>query len=78
MSTAEHPPVAVIMAGGAGERFWPYSRQNRPKQLLRLAGDRPFLAETAERIAPLVPRRRILVARVLRRSRLCRVAPARA
>ncbi len=28
--------VGVIMAGGSGERFWPLSRWNRPKQLLAL------------------------------------------
>ena len=30
----------VLMAGGAGTRFWPRSRQNMPKQLLKLFGDR--------------------------------------
>jgi mannose-1-phosphate guanylyltransferase len=34
---------AVIMAGGAGTRFWPASRRARPKQLLPLAGDEPLL-----------------------------------
>jgi mannose-1-phosphate guanylyltransferase len=29
--------VAVILAGGVGERFWPLSTPERPKQLLRLA-----------------------------------------
>lgn len=29
--------AGVIMAGGSGERFWPVSRRNYPKQLLRLA-----------------------------------------
>jgi mannose-1-phosphate guanylyltransferase len=28
----------VIMAGGSGERFWPYSRKERPKQFLEVAG----------------------------------------
>ena len=28
--------TAVIMAGGSGERFWPLSRKNKPKQLLNL------------------------------------------
>ena len=34
---------AVIMAGGSGTRFWPKSRRNRPKQLLRLVGDDTML-----------------------------------
>ena len=34
-----HAPLyTVIMAGGAGTRFWPASRADRPKQLLPLAG----------------------------------------
>jgi mannose-1-phosphate guanylyltransferase len=44
---------AVIMAGGAGTRFWPASRALRPKQLLPLAGtDEPLLAATVRRLAP--------------------------
>jgi mannose-1-phosphate guanylyltransferase len=53
---------AVIMAGGSGTRFWPASRGTRPKQLLPLAGgDLSLIAETVERIAPLVPSERVLV-----------------
>jgi mannose-1-phosphate guanylyltransferase len=52
---------AVIMAGGSGTRFWPKSRRNRPKQLLRLFGDGTMLQQTVERIAPLVPAPRILI-----------------
>lgn len=48
--------VALILAGGVGERFWPLSRQNRPKQLLPLAGGgRTLLGDTIERITPLIP-----------------------
>lgn len=47
--------VAVIMAGGAGERFWPLSRQSRPKQLLKLTGSgKTMLEEAVSRIQPLV------------------------
>jgi mannose-1-phosphate guanylyltransferase len=45
---------AVIMAGGSGTRFWPKSRRNRPKQLLRLYGDASMLQQTVNRIAPMV------------------------
>jgi len=44
----------MIMAGGAGTRFWPLSRRHRPKQLLSLFGDRPMIAETVERFDGLV------------------------
>ena len=48
--------AAVIMAGGSGERFWPLSRRERPKQLLNLTSrDRSMLDEAIARIAPLVP-----------------------
>ncbi|HEY2516854.1 MAG TPA: mannose-1-phosphate guanylyltransferase [Polyangiaceae bacterium] len=54
---------AVIMAGGAGTRFWPASRELRPKQLLPLAGgDRSLLGATVKRIAPLVPAERVFIA----------------
>ncbi len=48
--------VAVIMAGGSGERFWPLSRQLRPKQLLKLTSpDMTLLEESVRRIEPLIP-----------------------
>lgn len=52
---------AVIMAGGAGTRFWPRSRTRRPKQLLAIAGARSMIRSTYERLLPLVPPERILV-----------------
>src|SRR5262245_45893453 len=52
---------AIVMAGGSGTRFWPKSRRNRPKQLLKLYGDATMLQQTVERIAPLVPAERIMV-----------------
>lgn len=48
---------AVIIAGGRGERLWPLSRKGRPKQFLRLLGERTLLQQTVERIRPLVPLR---------------------
>ncbi|MCA8941746.1 MAG: mannose-1-phosphate guanylyltransferase [Planctomycetes bacterium] len=46
---------AVIMAGGSGTRFWPASRQDRPKQLLPLApGGKTLIEATVDRLAPLV------------------------
>jgi mannose-1-phosphate guanylyltransferase len=53
---------AVIMAGGSGTRFWPESRAERPKQLLRLLGNRTMLQMTADRLGKLVPAERVLVA----------------
>ena len=47
--------TALIMAGGRGERFWPRSRKNMPKQFLSLTGDgKTMIQLTVERILPLV------------------------
>lgn len=46
---------ALIMAGGGGTRFWPRSRQKRPKQFLTLAGDRSLLQQAFDRIESQVP-----------------------
>ncbi len=64
MSCSPDTPTtfALIMAGGAGTRFWPMSRKARPKQLLPLLGGRSLLAATVERLTPLVPPERIVVA----------------
>ncbi|MBE9209658.1 mannose-1-phosphate guanylyltransferase [Nostoc sp. LEGE 06077] len=44
----------VILAGGKGERFWPLSRKDRPKQFLSLDGSsRSLLQATADRLLPL-------------------------
>jgi len=55
---------AVIMAGGAGTRFWPASRAKTPKQLLPLGADpvEPLLAATVRRLAPLIPASRVTIA----------------
>jgi len=51
----------AILAGGSGTRLWPLSRSHRPKQLLRLLGDRSLVQATVDRVRPLVPTERILV-----------------
>jgi mannose-1-phosphate guanylyltransferase len=64
MTTTNERVYAVIMAGGAGTRFWPASRETRPKQLLPLAGDprESLIAATVRRLAPLVPPERVYIA----------------
>jgi mannose-1-phosphate guanylyltransferase len=44
---------SVIMAGGSGTRFWPFSRKERPKQLLDITGKGPMVVETCERLLPI-------------------------
>ncbi len=47
--------VALIMAGGRGERFWPRSRKDMPKQFLILTDDgKTMIQLTVERILPLI------------------------
>lgn len=54
--------VAVIMAGGIGERFWPVSRPDRPKQLLPLGPEkRTLLEDTILRLQAVIGRDRLLV-----------------
>ena len=45
--------VCIIMAGGAGTRFWPASRQRLPKQFLDITGSGPMVVETCRRLAPM-------------------------
>ena len=43
----------VILAGGSGTRFWPYSRKDNPKQLLNIVGDKTMLQITIDRLRKL-------------------------
>lgn len=55
--------TALIMAGGRGERFWPKSRKNLPKQFLSLTDDgKTMIQLTVERILPLVDMQDIYIA----------------
>jgi len=52
---------AVIMAGGIGARFWPRSKKQSPKQLLKIVGDSTMIQETVQRINGLVLKENILI-----------------
>lgn len=52
----------MIMCGGIGSRFWPYSRTDRPKQFIDFFGTgRSLLQMTFDRILPLVPAENVVV-----------------
>ncbi len=52
----------VLMAGGVGTRFWPYSRNSRPKQFLDVLGiGRTLLQASYDRILPLCPKENIFI-----------------
>ncbi|MFP4081722.1 MAG: mannose-1-phosphate guanylyltransferase [Candidatus Aminicenantes bacterium] len=49
----------VIMAGGQGTRFWPLSREKKPKQFLPIISAKTMIEETVERLLDLVPYEKI-------------------
>lgn len=54
--------TAIIMAGGSGERFWPLSTPEKPKQLLKLFSDKTMIRETVDRILPIIKPENIFIA----------------
>ena len=50
-----------ILAGGSGERFWPQSRKNVPKQVLPIFTKNPMIYETIKRVAPLIASDKLFV-----------------
>ena len=64
---------ALILAGGRGERFWPWSTPERPKQLLPLAPrGRTLLATTFARATRLLPASNVVVMTSLPLVEACR------
>ncbi len=53
--------IHVILAGGRGTRFWPLSREDRPKQLVTLWDDQSLLQSTAQRLRSAPNHRALLV-----------------
>src|SRR6266849_1782995 len=51
----------LILAGGRGTRFWPRSRRNRSKQVLKFFGDRSLIQQTVDRLRPVIPPERIWI-----------------
>lgn len=49
------------MAGGKGERFWPLSTEEKPKQFLNLLGEDTMIQMTVKRLGRLIPIERIFV-----------------
>lgn len=54
--------TALIMAGGSGERFWPLSTPENPKQLLKLFSNKTMIRETVDRIIDIIPTKYIFIA----------------
>ena len=52
----------ILMAGGVGVRFWPYSRNSKPKQFLDVLGTgKTLLQSTFDRFLPVCPAENIYV-----------------
>jgi mannose-1-phosphate guanylyltransferase len=61
VSAPSQDRFVIIMAGGRGERFWPLSRRQTPKQLLRFLGKQSLLQQAVARVLPLVPIKNVFV-----------------
>jgi mannose-1-phosphate guanylyltransferase len=67
---------ALIMAGGGGTRFWPRSRQKKPKQFLALTGERTLLQQSLERIeAQVAPAQTWVITSAAHRDEVLRQLP---
>lgn len=43
--------IPIVLAGGSGKRFWPLSREARPKQFLKLLSEHTLIADTVARVS---------------------------
>ncbi|HEX2261489.1 MAG TPA: sugar phosphate nucleotidyltransferase [Candidatus Binatia bacterium] len=67
---------SVIIAGGKGTRFWPLSRSQRPKQLLKILGRRSLISETTSRVLSISGSKQTLVVTVAEQlNALCKELP---
>lgn len=55
------PVYVAIMAGGGGTRFWPWSREKRPKQILPIISKRSMIWETVDRLRPFIAPEKIFI-----------------
>ncbi len=61
MTVRQMKTYAVIFAGGAGERLWPLSTREKPKQFLALIDEEPLIKNTVARLEGLLPKERIFI-----------------
>jgi len=52
---------AVILAGGVGSRFWPFSRELEPKQFMKIIGQQSLLQSTIHRTVELIDPKNIYI-----------------
>ena len=67
---------AVIMAGGVGSRFWPRSKERKPKQLIRIFGDNTMIQDTVKRMEGLIePKNIFVITNKVQKSRVIEQLP---
>src|SRR3989338_4691645 len=54
-----HNLYALVLAGGAGSRFWPFSRELEPKQFINIIGKESLLQNTVRRLKGLIQPKQI-------------------
>ena len=52
---------AVIMAGGKGERFWPLSTEEKPKQFMNLFGPKTMIEMAVKYVSGIISMENILI-----------------
>jgi len=52
---------ALILAGGVGSRFWPFSRELEPKQFMKIFGERSLLQDTIKRLQGIVNPKQVYI-----------------
>ncbi|MCK8489209.1 mannose-1-phosphate guanylyltransferase [Paenibacillus sp. MBLB2552] len=53
--------TCLILAGGKGERFWPKSRTNLPKQFLNISGNKSMIQQTVHRLQKFIPLEQVFI-----------------
>ena len=67
---------AVLMAGGVGSRFWPKSRRENPKQLLKIFSNEKLITETSNRLEPLISKNNhFIVTNILQKNGIVEALP---
>ncbi len=55
---------ALLLAGGGGTRLWPKSRNDSPKQFLKLFNNQTLTQITCQRLSEILPWKKIFVVTV--------------